>query len=74
MLVFGLLVGELVAILDGYEHADGPFILGIGMLVLSVLLFFYRRVVQDRQRITLRDRDTPDMPTAEQYALLQAEM
>jgi amino acid transporter len=74
MLVFGLMDQDLVALLGGYQHSGGPFILGIGILVLSVVLFFYRRAVQDKMPITLRDRDTPSMPTEEQMALLQAEM
>jgi len=74
MLVFGLMDQDLVALLGGYQHSGGPFILGIGILVLSVVLFFYRRAVQDKMPITLRDRDCPIMPTEAQLALLQAEM
>jgi len=42
------------------------------VLAGSVLLFFYRRIVQDKQRVTFRE-DVPDMPTAEQMALLRQE-
>jgi hypothetical protein len=38
-----------------------------------VLLFFYRRAVQDRAKITFRDRDVPVMPSADQMELLQEE-
>jgi len=41
--------------------------------VLSVLLFFYRRAVQDRAKITFRDRDVAIMPNAEQMELLREE-
>ena len=74
MLAFGLAEQELVALLGGYKSNGGPFFLGIGILVISVLLFFYRRAVQDRRPITLRDADTPSMPTLEQRMLLEAEM
>ena len=73
-LVYGLTQQSLVALLGGYQHSGGPFILGIGILVLSVLLFFYRRAIQDKQPITLRDRDVSAMPTEAQMALLQAEL
>ena len=43
------------------------------MLVASVLLYFYRRVVQDKAKITFRDRDVPTMPNQEQMKLLQEE-
>ena len=73
-LVYGLTQQSLVALLGGYQHSGGPFILGIGILVLSVLLFFYRRAIQDKQPITLRDKDVSAMPTEAQMALLQAEL
>jgi hypothetical protein len=40
--------------------------------VVAVLLFFYRRVVQDKSRITFRE-EVPTEPTAEQMALLREE-
>jgi len=46
--------------------------IGVGVLVGSVLLFFYRRIVQDKQRVTFRE-EVPDMPSAEQMALLREE-
>jgi amino acid transporter len=57
--------------LTGYGTRTDMYI-GVGVLIGSVLLFFFRRVVQDRARITFRE-EVPDMPTAEQMALLQAE-
>ncbi len=71
--VFGISQQKLAATLGGYKFAGYPFYLGVGVLVLSVLLFFYRRAVQDKKPITLRDLDTPTMPSAEQMALLHAE-
>ena len=43
------------------------------MLVAAVLLYFYRRAVQDKAKITFRDRDVPIVPNAEQMALLHEE-
>jgi hypothetical protein len=42
------------------------------VLVASVLLYFYRRIVQDKQKVTFRD-EVPKMPSAEQMALLRQE-
>jgi amino acid transporter len=57
--------------LTGYGNSTDMFI-GVGVLVGSVLLFFFRRLVQDRSRITFREQ-VPDMPSAEQMALLSQE-
>jgi amino acid transporter len=57
--------------LTGYGNSTDMFI-GVGVLVGSVLLFFYRRIVQDKTRITFRE-EVPDMPSAEQMALLREE-
>jgi hypothetical protein len=46
--------------------------IGVGVLVASVLLFFYRRIVQDKQKVTFREQ-VPEMPSAEQMALLREE-
>ena len=35
-----------------------------------MLLYFYRRAVQDKAKITFRDRDVPAMPNEEQMKLL----
>jgi amino acid transporter len=47
-------------------------VIGVGVLVVAVLLFFYRRVVQDKSRITFRE-EVPTEPNAEQMALLREE-
>jgi amino acid transporter len=57
--------------LAGYGNSTDMFI-GVGVLVGSVLLFFFRRLVQDRARITFREQ-VPDMPSAEQMVLLGEE-
>jgi hypothetical protein len=46
--------------------------IGVGVLVASVLLFFYRRVVQDKQKVTFRE-EVPTEPSPEQMALLREE-
>jgi len=71
--IFGVSQQKLAALLGGYKFGGYPFYLGVGVLILSVLLYFYRRAVQDRQPITFRDLDAPTTPTAEQLALLQTE-
>ncbi len=57
--------------LTGYGNVT-DMLIGVGVLVASVLLFFYRRVVQDRSRITFRE-EVPAEPSAEQMALLRDE-
>ena len=46
--------------------------IGVGVLVGSVLLFFFRRIVQDKQRVTFRE-EVPTEPSAEQMRLLREE-
>jgi amino acid transporter len=46
--------------------------IGVGVLLGSVLLYGYRRIVQDRSRITFRE-EVPTLPSPEQMALLRAE-
>jgi amino acid transporter len=46
--------------------------IGVGVLLASVVLFFYRRIVQDKSHVTLREH-VPDMPSPEQMALLGQE-
>ena len=48
-------------------------IIGVSVLVIGILLFFFRRVVQDRESIHWRE-ETPTMPDAREAALLQEEM
>jgi amino acid transporter len=51
-----------------FQHAAGGYgkgaqvkIIGFGVLAISVLLFFYRRIVQDKEHIHWKE-DTPEMP------------
>jgi amino acid transporter len=46
--------------------------IGVGVLAASVLLYFYRRIVQDKQKVTFREQ-VPQMPSPEQMALLRQE-
>ncbi|HEY6279697.1 MAG TPA: APC family permease [Streptosporangiaceae bacterium] len=46
--------------------------IGVGVLVGSVLLFFFRRLVQDKAKVTFRE-EVPTEPTPEQMALLREE-
>jgi amino acid transporter len=73
LVVYGVWDQDLAAYLGFYEFTGLPLYLGLGVLVASVLLYFYRRVVQDKAKITFRDRDVPKMPNEEQMALLREE-
>jgi amino acid transporter len=73
LVVWGVTQTELAALLGGYTASEGPFFIGVGVLVVSVLLFFYRRVVEDKQPITFRDENVPSMPDERQAALLREE-
>jgi amino acid transporter len=60
------LVGFLLIVGAGAPHLNGygtwtDFAIGVGVLVASVLLYVFRRVVQDGQRMIFRE-DTPTMP------------
>ena len=57
--------------LTGYGTFTDMWI-GVGVLVGSVVLFFYRRIVQDKQRVTFREQ-VPTEPSPEQMALLREE-
>jgi amino acid transporter len=46
--------------------------IGVGVLAASVLLYFYRRIVQDKQKVTFREQ-VPQMPSPEQMKLLRQE-
>ena len=67
LVIFGILNPTLT----GYGTWTDMFI-GVGVLIASVLLFFYRRIVQDKSKVTFRE-DVPQMPSAEQMALLREE-
>jgi amino acid transporter len=47
-------------------------IIGVAVLIGSVILYAYRRIVQDKSRITFRE-EVPQLPTAEQMVLLNQE-
>jgi hypothetical protein len=64
----------LAAFVGFYEFAGAPLWIGIGVLVASVVLFFYRRAVQDRKPITFRDMDVPTMPSEDQMRMLREEV
>lgn len=53
-----LVVGALSPEVAGYGGRTQQLI-GVGVLALSVVLLAYRRIVQDRQRLTLRDPAPP---------------
>jgi amino acid transporter len=66
-----IIVGVTNPTLTGYGTWTDMFI-GVGVLVGSVLLYFYRRIVQDKSRVTFRE-PVPTMPSPEQMALLTEE-
>ncbi len=72
LVIWGVTQRELASTIGGYDFS-GPFYVGLAVLVISVLLFLYRRAVQDGAKITFRDRDVPTMPNEEQMALLREE-
>jgi amino acid transporter len=63
-----LVVGSLAPKLNGYGTWT-DFGIGIGVLVASLLLFFYRRVVQDGEHIHWRET-VPLTPGEEELAML----
>jgi len=73
LVIWGVSQGELAAFVGFYEFSGIPFYIGVGILVLSVLLFFYRRAVEDKAKITFRDTNVPTMPNETQMALLREE-
>ena len=73
-LIWGVTQQNIAAVLGGYTTSGYPFFIGVGVLAASVLLFFYRRVVEDKAKITFRDEHVPDMPNEQQMALLREEV
>jgi amino acid transporter len=69
---FGLSNPSLTGYLSATLTPSRTVLLGLGVLVVAVLLFFYRRIVQDKSRIKFRE-EVPEMPSAEQMALLRTE-
>jgi amino acid transporter len=59
-----LLVGALAPKLNAYGTWT-DFWIGVGVLVASLLLFFYRRIVQDGEHVHWRE-PTPQMPEGEE--------
>ncbi len=66
-----LVVGAGSPKLNGYGTWT-DFFIGVGILVASIVLFFYRRIVQDKESIHWKE-PTPTMPEgADRDALIQA--
>jgi amino acid transporter len=66
-----LVVGAGAPKLNGYGTWT-DFFIGVGILAASVLLFFYRRIVEDKESIHWREH-TPPMPEgADLEALIQS--
>jgi amino acid transporter len=57
-----IIVGNLYPEVTGYGGTKETFI-GVGVLAFSIVLFLFRRIVQDRKPVTLRE-ETPSVPTA----------
>ncbi len=55
----GVIDQKVASYIGFYEFKGLPLFLGVGVLVAAVLLYFYRRAVQDKAKITFRDRDVP---------------
>ena len=56
----GVIDQKVASYIGFYEFKGLPLFLGVGVLVAAVLLYFYRRAVQDKAKITFRDRDVAD--------------
>lgn len=65
---FFLVVGALAPNLNGYGSWT-DFAIGVGILIGSLLLFFYRRIVEDKEHIHWRE-ETPQMPDAAEEAVM----
>jgi amino acid transporter len=68
--IFG--VGWFQTAAGGYGGTEEK-IIGFGILIIAVLLFLYRRIVQDKERPHWQE-ETPEMPDARMQALIEAEM
>ncbi len=69
-MVFG--VGWFQTAAGGYGGTTEK-IVGFSVLIIAVVLFLFRRIVQDGQRPHWRE-ETPTVPDARMQALLDAEM
>jgi amino acid transporter len=74
LVIFGVTQSDLAAFVGFYEFAGAPLWIGLGVLVAAVLLFFYRRAIQDKKKITFRDLDVPTSPSEDQMRLLREEV
>jgi hypothetical protein len=54
-------VGWFQIAAGGYGKGAQVKIIGFGVLVISLVLFFYRRIVQDKERIHWKE-DPPEVP------------
>ncbi len=66
--VLFLVVGALAPKLNGYGTWT-DFFIGVGVLIASLVLFFYRRIVQDGEGVHMRE-ETPGEPDEDERALL----
>jgi amino acid transporter len=64
LLVAMLIVGATSFSVTGYGGVK-ELLIGIGLLSLSLVFFAYRRLVQDRRRLTLGDVTTPELTDAQ---------
>jgi amino acid transporter len=62
-----LIVGSLAPKLNGYGTWT-DFWIGVGVLVASLLLFFFRRIVQDGEKVHWRE-ETPQVPDEAEAAM-----
>ena len=67
LVVYGVYDQDLASYIGFYEFTGLPLFLGIGVLIASVLMYFYRRVVEDKAKITFRDRDVPRCRTRSRW-------
>jgi amino acid transporter len=74
LVLWGITQSELAAFVGLYEFSGWPLAIGIGVLIASVGLFFWRRIVQDRRPLTFRDLDVPTMPSEDQMRMLREEV
>jgi amino acid transporter len=68
--LFFWVVGSFAPHLNGYGTWTN-FAIGIGILVASILLFVFRRLVQDRENVHLRE-ETPSVPAGAELDALVA--
>jgi amino acid transporter len=64
---FFIIIGASNPSLTGYGGTKET-VIGIGVLVFSVLLFIFRRIVQDKAPVHLRDTNVPAVPPASSHS------